>query len=73
MSGSITEKDLDLLMKMAVFQSKVMMHIPRDIVQKATLEAIASGDINVDDVPSPQELDRMAEQLELPLDKDSIN
>lgn len=73
MSGSITEKDLDLLMKMAAFQSKVMMHIPKDIVQKATLEAIASGDISVDDIPGPQEIDRMAEQLELPLVKDSIN
>lgn len=73
MSIGITEKDMELLMAMAMFQMKVMCHIPREVIEKATAEAIMSGDISVSDVPAPEDIEEMCNKLNIPSSRRLMN
>lgn len=73
MNSEISEKDLETLVKMALFQTAVMGHIPQEVIHKAIKDAVSAGDIFEENFPTPQEVEELAERFDLPLGKDSIN
>ncbi|HJA10898.1 MAG TPA: hypothetical protein H9961_06610 [Candidatus Duodenibacillus intestinavium] len=73
MNSEISEKDLETLVKMALFQTAVMRHIPQEVIHKAIKDAVIAGDISEENFPTPKEVEELAERFDMPLGKDSIN
>ncbi|GAB1824923.1 hypothetical protein [Turicimonas sp. TL08] len=59
----ITDAQFKVLIKMASFQSKIMAHIPPEVREKAFKDAIQSGELKIEEVPTPEELTSLNESL----------
>ena len=70
---SISQEDIQVLVKMATFQIKVMNRLPKEVLAKAMMEAITSGDVKLEEMPSPDEVDRLCDNLGLPASIKNMN
>lgn len=73
MKHELTSDEITLILKASTFQMKVMMRIPKEIVTKAMMEAVANGEITLDDVPSPDEFEAIMEKLGIPSSEKMLN
>lgn len=62
---TITKEQVNLVVKMALFQQKIFMHVPPEIREKAFQEAIQSGELQLAEIPTDEEMQLILEQFGL--------